>query len=160
MIYHLSRVYITFPNESCYTTHGMPNMIFRIAFLATFALAATSARIYAATSCRKCHGSGTVVAWVPCHACNGNVMSSGMRCKTCVRSIKVGQVREKIPCPVCQKDATQNRNVGFGDNRVFAAHGESRARRSHVRNQIRAALSAEQDSLSNPTNKPSAKSTK
>lgn len=127
-----------------YNTHtAQMGYCYRIVFFMAFALAATPAHIDAATSCRKCHGAGTVVAWVPCHDCNGNVMSGGTRCKTCVRSVKVGQVREKIPCPVCQKDAAQNRNVGLGDNRVFAAHGESRARRSHVRNQIRAERKAQ-----------------
>lgn len=146
--------YITPQPNLCYTALGMTKTLYRIVFLAAFALAATSARIDAATSCRKCHGAGTVVAWVPCHACNGNVMSGGTRCKSCVRSVKAGQVREKVPCPVCQKDAAQNRNVGFGDNRVFAAHGETRARRNHVRNQIRAAIIGEkpiENLANNPT---------
>ena len=117
------------------------------------ATAATFAAYCAETPCKKCHGSGTVVAWVPCPNCNGNVMSGGTRCKNCIRSIKTGQVRDHVPCPVCRKSAAQNRNVGFGDNRVFAAHGETRARRNHVRNQIRAAIIGEKP-IENPANNP------
>lgn len=52
--------------------------------------------------CRKCKGKGTTTGWITCPGCNGAVMPGGSRCKTCIRSIKSGKIRDRIPCPSCQ----------------------------------------------------------
>lgn len=65
--------------------------------------------------CKKCKGKGTISGWVNCPGCGGQVMSGGSRCKTCIRSIRVGKVRGDIPCPVCHPEATKAKQpVGFG----------------------------------------------
>ena len=153
MIYHLSMALVKKFLSMCYNVRKRMRQTILTLATALAATAATFAAYCAETPCKKCHGSGTVVAWVPCPNCNGNVMSGGTRCKNCIRSIKTGQVRDHVPCPVCRKSAAQNRNVGFGDNRVFAAHGETQARRNHVRNQIRAAIIGEKP-IENPANNP------
>lgn len=55
--------------------------------------------------CKKCKGKGTISGWVDCPGCGGRVMSGGSRCKTCIRSIRVGKVRGDIPCPECARRA-------------------------------------------------------
>ena len=144
----------------CYNVRKRMRQTILTLATALVATVATFAAYCAETSCKKCHGSGTVIAWVPCPNCNGNVMSGGTRCKNCIRSIKTGQVRDHVPCPVCRKGAAQNRNVGFGSGSIAtAAHGETRARRNQIRNQIDAAIIGEKP-IENPANKPTEKQSK
>lgn len=85
--------------------------------------------------CRKCKGKGTTTGWVNCPGCGGQVMSGGSRCKTCIRSIRVGKVRGDIPCPECSTPAQV----------THAPFGYARAMRGHIRNEINAELDAEAD---------------
>ena len=97
-----------------------------------------------APRCKKCKGEGTIVGWTTCPNCNGK------RCKKCIRSIMTGKIREKIPCPVCQKDAAQKRKEGFGSSTAtYAPHGYYKAQRAQIRNQIFADVHAKNDALIN-----------
>lgn len=105
----------------------------------TVAKAAKSAAVQSKTQlCRKCKGAGTITEWKTCIECGGTGMSSGSRCRKCVRSAKTGKLREKIPCPDCSSPAGKT---------AYAPHGYHRAVRSHVRNEIAASIAAENDAM-------------
>lgn len=90
--------------------------------------------------CKKCKGKKEIVSWVKCSSCNGSGMQGNGRCKQCVNSIKLGHLKEKTPCPECSPNKS-------GSGVSYAAHGQSRAMRNHVRNQVYAAVEAQSDAI-------------
>ncbi len=92
--------------------------------------------------CPKCKGKKEIIGWVTCRTCNGYGMRDSARCSSCAKSIKLGKIREKIPCPECSP-----KNTGItGYSNVPGAY---KAQFDHVQNQIHATRLATAKALIN-----------